>query len=115
MTDTATLAGRAGDAGAPLAGRQEAFGALVERYQDAAYGYAYALLGDRHLAQDATQEAWVSAYRHLGDLRVPGAFPGWLRRIVRTHCLRLRRARPPAGLPLEDLPERPPGASTPVA
>jgi RNA polymerase sigma-70 factor (ECF subfamily) len=115
-TDTATLAGRAGDPDAPLAGRQEAFCALVERYQDAVYGYAYALLGDRHLAQDATQEAWVSAYRHLGDLRAPGAFPGWLRRIVRTHCLRLRRARPPACLPLDALPAQrhPPGGPDPA-
>src|SRR5918997_2240361 len=111
MTDTATLAGHAGDAATPLAGRQEAFGALVERYQDAAYGYAYSLLGDRHLAQDAAQEAFLSAYRNLGALRVPGAFPGWLRRIVRTHCLRLRRARTPACLPLDEVPGplHPPG------
>jgi RNA polymerase sigma factor (sigma-70 family) len=117
MTDTATLAGRAGDAAAPLAGRQEAFGALVERYQDAAYGYAYALLGDRQLAQDAAQEAFLSAYHNLGALRVPGAFPGWLRRIVRTHCLRLRRARPPDCLPLEAVPapQHPAGGPDPAA
>jgi RNA polymerase sigma factor (sigma-70 family) len=117
MTDTATLAGRAGDAGAPSAARQAAFGALVERYQDAAYGYAYALLGDRHLAQDATQEAWVSAYHKLGDLRVPAAFPGWLRRIVRTHCLRLRRGRPPPCLSLDAVPapQHPAGGPDPVA
>ena len=69
----------------------EAFGALGRRYQDAAFGYAYAPLGDPHQAQDATQEALLDAYRRLEALRVPEAFPGWLRRIVRTHC------RPAAG------------------
>ena len=83
--------------------RQEAFVALVERFQDAAYGYAYSLLGDPHLAQDATQEAFAAAYRQLGELRTPAAFPLWLRRIVRTQCARLRRGRVPAVESLEAL------------
>ena len=58
---------------------QEAYGQLVRRFQDMAYGYAYALLGDFHLAQDAAQEAFVEAYRCLPGLRNPEAFPGWLR------------------------------------
>ena len=97
------LIGRARSAEAPLTARQEAFVALVERFQDAAYGYAYSLLGDPHLAQDATQEAFAAAYRQLGDLRTPAAFPLWLRRIVRTHCARLRRSRVPPAASLEAL------------
>ncbi len=85
----------------PLASRQDAFGELVRRFQDLAYGYAYALLGDVHLAEDAAQEAFLTAYRQLAQLREPAAFPGWLRRIVRTHCLRLRRGRQPATIPIE--------------
>ncbi|HEX2032711.1 MAG TPA: sigma-70 family RNA polymerase sigma factor [Chloroflexota bacterium] len=83
----------------PLPERQEAFGELVQRYQDLAYGYAYALLGDYHLAQDAAQEAFLTAYGSLGQLRVAQAFPGWLRCIVRTHCVRFkRRALPDTGM-----------------
>ena len=43
---------------ASLAMRQTAFSLIVERYQDAAYGYALAILGDPHLAWDAAQEAF---------------------------------------------------------
>lgn len=78
----------------PLVIRQEAFATLVERFQDAVYGYAYVLLSDPHLAQDAAQDAFLTAYGSLAQLRTPSAFPGWLRRIVRTHCLRQRRGEP---------------------
>ncbi|MGH2351476.1 MAG: sigma-70 family RNA polymerase sigma factor, partial [Chloroflexota bacterium] len=84
-----------------LVRRQEAFGELVKRTQDLAYGYAYALLGDAQLAQDAAQEGFLTAYRQLDQLRDPSAFPGWLRRIVRTHCLRQRRRRRLATAPIE--------------
>jgi len=97
------LIGQARSSDVPLALRQDAFSALVERYQDAAYGYAYSLLGDPHLAQDATQEAFATAYRQIGELRAPGAFPTWLRRIVRTQCARLRRTKAPFAASLEVL------------
>lgn len=44
------------------AGDHEAFAALVQRYQGIAFGYAVALLGDFHTAQDVVQEAFVIAY-----------------------------------------------------
>src|ERR1700704_3245088 len=75
--------------------RQTAFSLIVERYQDAAYGYALASLGDPHLAWDAAQEAFLTAYGSLEQLRSPEAFPGWLRRIVRTSCRRLRGEHQP--------------------
>ena len=84
------LVARAADG--PAGARRAAFGELVRRYQDAAFGYAYALLGDREAAQDAAQEAFLAAYRSLGQLREASAFPGWLRRIVRTYCLRTARS-----------------------
>jgi RNA polymerase sigma factor (sigma-70 family) len=78
------------------AGELEAFGEIVRRFQDMACGYAYAILGDFHLAQDAAQEAFVQAYRDLRMLRKAIAFPGWLRRIVFKQCDRIRRTRPAA-------------------
>jgi RNA polymerase sigma-70 factor (ECF subfamily) len=93
------LVERARDPDLPLLVRQEAFGALVERFQDLAYAYAYALLGDPHLAQDAAQETFLAAYRHLDQLRTPAAFSSWLRQIVRTQCGRLRRGKEPLAAP----------------
>jgi RNA polymerase sigma factor (sigma-70 family) len=76
-------------------GDSERFSELVTGFQDMAVGYAYSILGDFHLAEDAAQEAFFDAYRHLGELREPLAFPSWLRRIVFKHCdRRTRRLRP---------------------
>lgn len=74
-------------------GDSAAYCTLVKGLQQAAYAYAYALLGDYHLAQDAIQEAFIEAYRSLPALREPRAFPAWLRRIVFKHCDRLTRRR----------------------
>lgn len=79
-----------------LDGDLDAFGQIVRRFQDMSYGYAYSILGDFHLAQDVTQEAFIEAYETLGKLREPLAFSGWLRRIVLSRCHRiLRRKRLP--------------------
>lgn len=75
-------------------GDVEAFAELVRHYQGMAVGYAYAVLGDFHLAEDAAQEAFLDSYRLLGDLQRAEAFPGWLKRIVFKHCDRLTRRRP---------------------
>ena len=76
MEESATLVERS------RSGDLDAFEALVRRFQDMACGYAYSILGDFHLAEDAAQEAFVDAYRNLGQLREPRAFPGWFRRVV---------------------------------
>jgi RNA polymerase sigma factor (sigma-70 family) len=73
--------------------KDRAFGEIVRRFQDLAFGYAYALLGDFHLAEDAAQEAFITAWRHLDQLRTPEAFPGWFKRIVLTQCSRLLRGK----------------------
>lgn len=73
------------------AGDLEAFGKIVRMFQDMACGYAYARLRDFHAAEDVAQEAFIQAYRDLGKLCEPAAFPGWFRRIVLTHCNRLTR------------------------
>ncbi len=91
----------AADSSLPLARRLEAFGQIVQRFQDMAYGCAYAVLGDFHLAQDAAQEAFLTAYRRLADLRQPRAFPPWLRRIVLSQCSRITRRKRPTTASLD--------------
>jgi len=73
--------------------RHEAFGDLVSRFQDMAFGCAFAVLGDACLAEDAAQEAFVVAWQKLSQLREPAAFGGWLKRIVQSQCNRFTRAQ----------------------
>ena len=69
------------------------FAILVERFQDMAVGYAYSILGDFHLAEDAAQEAFIEAYPNLHKVYGPEAFPGWFRKILFKHCDRMLRRK----------------------
>ena len=82
-------------------GDHAAYAEIVCRFQDMAYGYAYAILGDFHLAQDAAQGAFVEAYQCLAHLREPEAFPGWFKRFVLKHCDRLTRGKRVETVPLD--------------
>jgi RNA polymerase sigma factor (sigma-70 family) len=77
------------------AGDSEAFAQIVERFQDMAYGYAYAFLNDFPQAEDAAQEAFIQAYRSFADLREPRAFPAWFKRILFKYCDRVTRGNQP--------------------
>ena len=72
-------------------GDQSAVAVLVRRFRSYAMDLAVHMLDDRHLAEDAVQEAFLTALMRLEDLRTPAAFPGWLRQIVRTRATRIRR------------------------
>ena len=78
-----------------------AFDALVQRFRDMAAAYAYSILGDFQLAEDAAQEAFVQAYHDLKTLREPLAFPAWLRRIVFKYCDRITRKKQVQTVPME--------------
>ena len=82
---------------AAQAGDNEAFAALMQRFQHMAYATAYRYLEDHHLAQDLVQEAALEAFVHLPQLKEPEAFPGWFRQIVFRQCTRaLRQAIAPS-------------------
>ena len=83
-------------------GDQPAFAELVLRFQDAAREWAFQVLSDTHLAEDAAQEAFLVAYRQLDQLRDPKAFPAWLKRIVLSQCHRILRRRQMPSAPLDD-------------
>src|SRR5262245_34733122 len=82
-------------------GDDEAYEAVVRRFQDMAVGYGYSLLRDFQLAEDAAQEAFFEAYRNLDKLQEPAAFPGWFRRIVFKQCDRITRKRSFTESPLD--------------
>ncbi len=84
-------------------GDLDSFNRLVLAYQDLVYNQAYRMIGEEESADDATQNAFISAYNHLGSFR-GGSFKAWLLRIVTNACydeLRRRKRRPT--IPLEPL------------
>ena len=75
------------------AGDQQAFTALVERYQRKAVGVALGLLKDREEAQDVAQEAFVKVYRYLDHFKGEASFYTWLYRIVVNLSIDRRRRK----------------------
>lgn len=68
------------------AGQREAFGGLVERYQDRLFRYVRHLgFGDEDAA-DIVQDAFVRAYRHLRRCGDPSRFGGWIFKITGNLC-----------------------------
>jgi RNA polymerase sigma-70 factor (ECF subfamily) len=88
-------------------GDADAFGELVRRHRDRLWAVAIRTLGDRSEAEDAVQDALLSAYRRAASFRGESAVTTWLHRIVVNACLdraRRRAARPTDPMPEHDLP-----------
>jgi RNA polymerase sigma-70 factor (ECF subfamily) len=75
------------------AGDQIAFGRLVDLHQRTVYRTALAALGSHEDAEDAAQEAFIQAWRHLPGFRGDAAFRTWLLTIVWRKALDRRRSR----------------------
>ena len=88
-------------------GSTSAYDIIVRRFQDMAVGYAYSVLGDFHLAEDAAQEAFIEAFDCLPKLREPNAFPAWFRRIIFKQCDRLTRGMRLETVPIETVLDQP--------
>jgi RNA polymerase sigma factor (sigma-70 family) len=89
------------------AGSLEAYGSLVQATQKMTFAVALRVVRDRALAEDATQDAYLRAFRRLGNLDQPAASIPWLRRIVITVALNGRRRRRVTLLQLDDVPDVP--------
>ena len=75
-------------------GERAAFDSLVRRYDQSVLRLALHMLGNEQDAQDVNQEAFLKAYRHLGNFRFECSFYTWLYRIVTNLCLdHLRRRK----------------------
>lgn len=84
-------------------GDLNAFNRLVLAYQDMAYHLAMRMLSDPDQAEDVTQTAFLSAYRHLSSFR-GGSFKAWVMRMVTNACYdELRRRQRHPSTPLEPL------------
>ena len=81
-------------------GDVQAYNTLVLHYQQVVYNVAYRIMGDPQSAEDAAQEAFISAYKSLNKF-YGGNFKAWLLRITTNGCydeLRRRKRRPQASL-----------------
>lgn len=91
VVDELTLAGaRRGDA--------SACERIYRLYHSAAYNVAMRVCNCRELAQDVTQEAFITAFRRIRQFRGDAPFWGWLRRVVVNHAISALRKAPKAEL-----------------
>ena len=74
-------------------GDRVAFETLVRQYDQAVLRLALHLTGSEQDAQDIYQEAFLKAYRHVGNFRFECSFYTWIYRIVTNLCLDHMRRR----------------------
>lgn len=68
------------------AGEPGSFDRFVERFGDRVYGFGVRMCGRPEDAEDVFQEALLTVYRRIRELRHPGALRTWLFRVVSNHC-----------------------------
>ncbi len=86
-------------------GGREALQALVRHHHRSLLRFALSLCGNRALAQDAVQDAWMTVARRLRRLEDPRAFRSWIFRAVRWRTLDLLRRSEAAAARLDDIDE----------
>ncbi len=87
-----------------LAGDQQAFASLVEKYKDSVFNVAYRMLGNASEAEDVAQETFVRAYTQLRTYKDTHRFSTWLLSIASHLAIDQLRRRRFLALPLENVP-----------
>lgn len=83
------------------------FRAIMRRYNRRLFRIARGILRDDAMAEEALQDAYLKAFRHLGDFQGTSAFSTWLTRIVMNEALgRLRKARRTPEMPVDTMQGR---------
>src|ERR1700722_20075507 len=89
-----------------LAGNTHEFHELIRPYERTVYSMALALLQNEADAEDAAQEAFLKAFRHLSGFRSESKFSTWLLSITLNEARgRLRRQKTMKMQPLEEMPD----------
>jgi RNA polymerase sigma-70 factor (ECF subfamily) len=86
-----------------MSGQPDAFNVLVRHWERKVYSFLVYLTGRQEDAFDMCQEVFLSAYRHLGQLKDPQKFPQWLFRIARNTAHSHARQRRDEETTLKDL------------
>jgi RNA polymerase sigma-70 factor, ECF subfamily len=87
-----------------LAGDQQAFASLVDKYKDSVFNVAYRMLGNPTEAEDVAQETFVRAYTQLRTYKDTHRFSTWLLSIASHLSIDQLRRRRFLALPLENVP-----------
>ena len=85
-----------------LAGDENAFSVLVRKYQKPVHGFVWQKVGDFHIAEEITQDAFLKAYNELATLKKPHRFARWLSVIATRGCIAWLRKKRLATQSLED-------------
>jgi len=75
-------------------GDERAFESLVAAHHPRLFRVAYGILRDRHLAEDATQQALLEVWRHIPRLRDTSKFEAWSYRLLVNACYDEAKRRP---------------------
>jgi RNA polymerase sigma-70 factor (ECF subfamily) len=86
-----------------LYGDANAFGQLVEVYNQPVYNLCFRMLGDPYDAEDAAQEAFLRAYKSLSRYDVKRSFSTWLLSIAAHYCIDQIRKRRIWFVPIDTL------------
>ncbi len=87
-----------------LDGETEAFSSLVQKYQKRIHALAWRKIGDYHIAEEITQDAFLKVYKKLPTLKDPKQFDGWIYVIVDRLCINwIQRNKTPVQS-IEDTP-----------
>ncbi|MGA9192993.1 MAG: sigma-70 family RNA polymerase sigma factor [Anaerolineales bacterium] len=96
-------------------GDDMAFANLVDAYQAPIFNLCYRILGDTAAAEDAAQESFLKAYRHLRRYDPERKFANWILTIASNYCVDMLRRRRISTLPLESAPLQSPLIQAPEA
>ena len=86
-------------------GSEDAYRALVERYQRQVFGLVLRIVRDRAWAEDLAQETFIKAFRALGTFEIERKFSSWLFKIAHNSAIDALRRKQVPTVPLET-PER---------
>ncbi|RKU22779.1 hypothetical protein C6499_19455 [Candidatus Poribacteria bacterium] len=70
-----------------LAGDEDAFAMLIEKYQRQVHAFVFRKVGDFQTAEDITQETFLRVHQRLATLNDPAKFSGWLYAIANHLCI----------------------------
>jgi len=85
-----------------LAGDDNAFSTLVRKYQKPVHALVWRKIGDFHIAEEITQDAFLKAYKELATLKKPHRFARWLSVIATRGCIAWLRKKRLTTQSLED-------------
>ena len=88
-----------------LVGDQRAFSTLVQRYQKPIHALVWRKIGDFHIAEEITQDIFLTVYKKLPTLKNSNQFAGWLYVIAARRCIAWSKKK---RIPMESLNAMPP-------